>query len=186
MKKMLLTTFLFCAIATIQQSKAQVRFNVNVNIGARPNWGIPGNYAGDYYYLPEIDTYYDIPRRSFVYLQGNNWVFSASLPYMYRDYDLYRGYKVMVNEPRPYLRANFYRNRYSQYYNTYRRPAVIVQYPGNRYGRDMRDDRNYRDRDDHFRGNDRNDRGREYERDDRNERGRDHDNGGGRERRGRG
>lgn len=175
MKKILFTTLLFSAIVSFQQSKAQVRFNVNVNIGNRPNWGVPGNYAGDYYYLPEIDAYYDIPRRSFVYLQGNNWVFSTSLPFMYRDYDLYHGYKVVVNEPRPYLHAGFYRNRYSQYYNTFRRPSVIEQYPGNRYGRD---DRDYRDRDDHYQRFDRDDR------DDREDRGRgnDHDHG----RRGRG
>ncbi len=172
MKKLLLTTLLFSAIVSFQNANAQVRLNVNVNIGARPSWGIPGNYAGDYYYLPEIDTYYDIPRREFVYLQGNHWVFSASLPLGYRDYDLYRGYKVVVNEPRPYLRGNFYRTRYSQYYNTYRRPAVIVQYPGRAYGHDYHNDRIYRDRDDQYRRND-HDRRDDHDRDgNRNHRGR--------------
>lgn len=143
MKKLLLTTamvmgaFLFNA-----ESKAQVSVGLNVTIG-RPSWGVPGNYAGDYYYMPEIDTYYDIPHRQFIYLQGNNWVFASSLPYAYRNYDLNRGYKVVVNEPRPYLRGGFYRSRYVNYYNNYHRNNIIV--------RDRRiEDRNHNGRDDRF------------------------------------
>ena len=183
------------ALLFMNETKAQVRFNVNVNIGARPNWGLAGNYAGDYYYLPEIDTYYDIPHRQFIYLDGGNWIFASELPYMYRDYDLYRGFKVVVNEPRPYLNCNVYRSRYSNYYNTYRRPVIIDQRQASTYGRfdndrytPGRNDRYYDARrgNEHFDRNDRNDR---YDRDhndrddhhDRgrgNERGRDNDRGG--------
>lgn len=159
------------------ETKAQVRIGVNVNIGTRPSWGMPGNYAGDYYYMPEIDVYYDIPRRQFIYLQGTNWVFANELPYMYRGYDLNRGYKVVINEPRPYLRGNIYRSRYNNYYENYhRRNTVIMGRNNGRFdndrnnnGRDDRfdrgrdNDRNNNGRDDRFekgRGNDRDDRGR--------------------------
>jgi hypothetical protein len=146
-----------------------VRIGVNLNIGTRPSWGLPGNYAGDYYYMPEIDTYYDIPHRQFIYLQGRNWVFANELPYMYRGYDLNRGYKVLINEPRPYLRGNVYRARYNNYYDNYHRRMVTQ----GRYD----NDRNNNGRDDRFekgRGNDRNDhdRGRGNDRNDHDDRGR--------------
>jgi hypothetical protein len=166
MKKLLLTTMVVTgALLFTSESKAQVRIGVNVNIGTRPSWGLPGNHAGDYYYMPEIDTYYDIPHRQFIYLQGNNWVFASELPNWYRGYDLNRGYKVMVNEPRPYLRGNVYRSRYSNYYDNYHRKNVIVRgrdNDRNNNGRDDRFDKRF-DNDDRFeksRGNDRDDRGR--------------------------
>ncbi|MES2004252.1 MAG: hypothetical protein V4450_07010 [Bacteroidota bacterium] len=190
MKKLLLTTFAIVAFLSYTETKAQVHVNLNVNIGSRPNWGLPGNYAGNYYYLPEIDTYYDIAQRQFVYFDGRDWAFSYELPYAYRDYDLYGGYKVVINEPRPYLNCNVYRTRYSNYYNTYRRPAMVARGPVYRIG----DDRNARgwndDRFDRRRESDRDNRySREdndrRERDDRG-RGNDHDNGHGWGRRGRG
>lgn len=181
MKKLLLTSLILVATLATQETNAQVRVNLNVNIG-RPAWGLPGNYTGDYYYLPEIDTYYDIPRRQFIYFDAGNWVFAAELPYSYRGYDLYRGYKVVINEPRPYLHCDVYRTRYNPYYNTYRRPAVVVQrpvYPPVRYEIDRYHSggRNYRIRDDDRRRDDyrddHDDRGRGNGRD----RDRDHDRG---------
>lgn len=64
----------------------------------------------DYYYLPDIQAYYYVPQRQFIYQEGGRWVFAASLPDRCRSYDLYRGYKVVVNEPRPYLRNDVYRD----------------------------------------------------------------------------
>ncbi|MES2371329.1 MAG: hypothetical protein V4557_02035 [Bacteroidota bacterium] len=166
MKKLLLTTAVVMgALLFNNETKAQVRIGVNVNIGTRPSWGLPGNYAGDYYYMPEIDTYYDIRHRQFIYLQGRNWVFANELPYMYRGYDLNRGYKVMINEPRPYLRGDVYRSKYGKYYDDYHRRNQSV------WGRND-NDRNNNGRDDRFekgRDNDRNDhdRGRGNDRDDR-------------------
>jgi hypothetical protein len=55
-------------------------------------------------------------------------VFASSLPYAYRNYDLNRGYKVVVNEPRPYLRGNVYRTKYSNYYNNYQRQNIVQWY----------------------------------------------------------
>ncbi len=158
MKKLLLTSLIVGAFLVAEQTEAQVRVNLNVNIGPRPAWGLPGTYAGDYYYLPEIDTYYDIPRGQFIYFNGGNWVFAAELPYMYRSYDLYRGYKVVINEPRPYLHCDVYRNRYSNYYNNYRRQVIYTPqpvYPRNRYEIDRYNSGSrgyYRDRDDERRG----------------------------------
>jgi hypothetical protein len=48
---------------------AQVR--VNINIGSQPVWGPVGYDHVDYYYLPDIETYYYVPTRQFVYF--NKW-----------------------------------------------------------------------------------------------------------------
>jgi hypothetical protein len=182
MKKFLLTTtMVLSAFLFTSGTKAQVRFGLSVNIGNTPSWGLQGNYAGDYYYMPEIDTYYDIPHRQFIYNQGNDWVSASQLPMQYRNYDLNRGYKVAVNGYKPYLQNNVYRQKYSSYYNNYQRDHGFGQRQGgfnnnhfdNNRGRDdrfdnRRDDRNDRgrgngwnDRNDKGRGNDRNDHGRD-------------------------
>ena len=127
MKKYLLTILVVTAFFFSSDLTSQVRVNLNVNLGVRPTWGLPGNYSGDYYYLPEIDSYYDIPRHQFIYFDGFGWVFASALPYQFRDYDLYNGYKVVINEPRPYLNNQMYRQRYSRYYNTYQRPVIYSQ-----------------------------------------------------------
>jgi hypothetical protein len=94
-------------------SKAQV--SVNVNIGSQPMWGPAGYSSVDYYYLPDIECYYYVPRQQFVYLSGPSWVFSASLPARYRGYDLYGGYKVVCEGPRPYMHYREHRVSYARY-----------------------------------------------------------------------
>jgi len=94
---------------------ATAQVSVNVNIGNQPAWGPVGHGRADYYYLPDIDSYYYVPNRQFIYQEGRDWVFATGLPYRYRNYDLYRGYKVVVNEPRPYLRHKMYRQQYGHY-----------------------------------------------------------------------
>jgi hypothetical protein len=99
--------------ASVFSSKAQV--SVNVNIGAQPMWGPAGYASVDYYYLPDIECYYYVPRRQFVYLSGPNWVFSYNLPARYRGYDLYGGYKVVCDGPRPYRHFSHDRVAYARY-----------------------------------------------------------------------
>ncbi|HQS04855.1 MAG TPA: hypothetical protein PLT16_04385, partial [Daejeonella sp.] len=75
--------------------KAQVR--VNINLGAQPEWGPTGYNHVDYYYLPDIETYYYVPKRQFIYLENGRWLFMSALPSRYRGYDLNNGYKVVIN-----------------------------------------------------------------------------------------
>lgn len=171
MKKLILPTVLFAAVLLSAHAEAQVRLNVNVNIG-RPAWGLPGDYAGDYYYLPEIDTYYDIPHRQFIYLSDGRWMIAASLPGMYSDYDLYGGYKVAINEARPWYRCDYYRDRYRDHYMTYRRPVVVDnRYPAYYGGDRDRYDYGGKWKDKFYNGHD----NRKWDRGDRDD---DHDRGG--------
>ena len=106
---------LLISLGYARDTQAQLRLHVNLNIGSQPDWGPSGYNYAEYYYLPDIETYYYVPTRQFIYLSGRNWVFSYSLPPMYRDYDVYRGYKIVINEDRPYLQHNIYRSRYFEY-----------------------------------------------------------------------
>lgn len=93
-------------------SAAKAQVSVNVNIGAQPAWGPAGYNHVDYYYLPEVETYYYVPTRTFIYMNGSRWVKTKHLPARHRGYDLHRGRKVVINAPRPYMRHENYRSQY--------------------------------------------------------------------------
>lgn len=118
MKKFILVALVASAAAIYQPAKAQVSLNINVDL--QPNWGPRGYDHVDYYYLPEIQSYYYVPSRQFIYLERNRWVHRKSLPSRYRNYNLYQGRKVIVNEPRPYLKHRDYDSRHS--YKSYSKP----------------------------------------------------------------
>jgi len=50
----------------MKETKAQVRVGRNSNMAMQPSQGY---YPANYYYFPEIDTYYDIPNRRFIYFE---------------------------------------------------------------------------------------------------------------------
>jgi hypothetical protein len=95
--------------------KAQVHLNFSVNISSQPVWGPVGYDRVQYYYLPGIDAYYNVPRREFIYRERGRWITSRYLPYRYRNYNLYRGYKVVINEDKPYLHDREYRQKYGSF-----------------------------------------------------------------------
>lgn len=137
MKKLLtLALVVFCL--SHQQAGAQVRLGFSVNIGSQPDWGPTGYDHVDYYYLPDVDAYYNVSNKQFTYMEGNRWVTRTSLPGRYRNYDLYNGYKVVVNEKNPWNRASYYRNNYSKYKNWRGQRQTAI--------RDSRDDKYRRGR----------------------------------------
>lgn len=115
MKKVVMAAgLLFGGIAVAEKAEAQVRVGVNINIGQQPSWRTPGHDYVEYYYLPDIESYYYVPRRQFIYLSNGRWVFSASLPSRYRHYDLYAGHKIVVNRPNAYYYFDQDRRRYGK------------------------------------------------------------------------
>src|ERR1043165_9793394 len=77
-------------------AKAQV--SVNVNIGSPPLWGPVGYSEVQYYYLPDVEAYYDVQTEMFIYYGGGAWIRRSYLPTRYRYYDLYSGYKVVLTD----------------------------------------------------------------------------------------
>ena len=129
MKKIIVLALLSTGIFYAKNTCGQVRVSVNVNIGSQPQWGPVGYDHVDYYYMPDIDVYYSVPRQQFVYADGDRWVFAAALPERYRNYDMYRGYKVVVNDPEPYRHCEVYRERYGRYKDNYGQQVVIRDHP---------------------------------------------------------
>lgn len=112
MKKLIFClTLLFAGFA--YNGNAQVSFQLN--IGSQPLWGPTGYDYVRYYYIPDIDAYYDVSAQQYVYYNNGSWGRYSSLPPRYRNFDLYRAHKVVINDPNPWTYHNSYRNRYSRY-----------------------------------------------------------------------
>jgi hypothetical protein len=95
MKTLKLISFI-AALFLINALQAQV--SVNVNLGAPPLWGPVGYSEAQYYYLPEVESYYDVRNARFIYYERGAWVHRRYLPVQYRSYDLYGGYKVVMTD----------------------------------------------------------------------------------------
>jgi len=131
MKSVMFIAAFVISVFTVNKVHAQV--NVNINIAQQPVWGPTGYDHVDYYYLPDIDIYYNVPKHQYVYLQDNKWVFRKSLPAKYKNYDFYKGYKVVVNEDKPYLHLDEHRKEYASFRNRHDQQVI----------RDSRDNRYY-------------------------------------------
>jgi hypothetical protein len=115
MKKLIFTAALIASCLSIQVASAQIGLRLNLNIGSQPDWGPVGYDHADYYYMPDVDAYYDVPAHQYVYFENNVWVHRANLPARYSNYNAYNGYKVVVNRPNPWLKHNYYRTTYASY-----------------------------------------------------------------------
>jgi hypothetical protein len=99
---------------------ASAQVSVNVNIGSPPAWGPSGYAETEYYYLPDVQAYYDIRASQFIYFGSGNWVRSRYLPRQYRNYDLYNGYKVVLNDYHGRTPYTYFKNHKSKYYKGYK------------------------------------------------------------------
>ena len=93
--------------------------SINVNLGLQPSWGPVGYSSVDYYYLPDIYTYYDVRNTKFIYQSNGAWIRSSYLPRQYRSYDLNSGYKVVMNNyhgSRPYYNYRYDKVKYYKGY----------------------------------------------------------------------
>jgi hypothetical protein len=124
MKKIILAAALLVGCSMYQKAEAQVSIRLGLNIGSQPDWGPVGYDHASYYYMPDVDAYYDVPNHQYIYLQNNIWIRGGSLPGRY-NFDPYNSYKVVINEPTPWRRAAVYRTRYARYQGN--RDQVIIR-----------------------------------------------------------
>jgi hypothetical protein len=71
------------------------------------------NSNNDYYYLPDVDAYYDVTAQCYYYNDGANWISAAYLPGEYGNYDWRNARRFEVRAPRPYLHDDIYRSRFN-------------------------------------------------------------------------
>jgi hypothetical protein len=137
MKTLKILTIGIMMLFASNSMNAQV--SINVNIGSQPSWGPAGYDYVDYYYLPDIQAYYDIRATQFIFLSRGHWVRSRYLPRQYRNYDLNHGYKVVLNDyhgSRPYANYRYDKVKYHKGYRGTPQRSI-----GNR-GNDHDDHRN--------------------------------------------
>jgi hypothetical protein len=146
--------FLLVANAT------QAQVSVNVNIGTPPAWGPSGYSEMEYYYLPDVEAYYDVRASQFIYFGGGRWVRATRLPRQYRNYDLYGGYKVVLNDYHGRTPYTYFDRHRVKYYKGYHGAPQRPYRPRPVYGyndrHDHRDDRRHDNR--HHDKHDRHDR----------------------------
>lgn len=110
---------LLAALLIVVSGSVQAQVSVNVNIGTPPAWGPAGYNEVRYYYLPDIETYYDVSTSEYIYLTNGRWVRTVSVPTPYRTYNFYNGYKVVMTDyrgPAPYTYYKSYKVKYPKGY----------------------------------------------------------------------
>jgi hypothetical protein len=111
---------LFTGAFLLSTKSANSQAVVAVNVGTPPPWGPVGYSNTRYYYIPDVESYYDVHTSRFIYMQpAGTWVHRKSLPAQYRNYDLYNGYKVVMidyNGNAPYSNFKEYRVKYAKGY----------------------------------------------------------------------
>ena len=120
------------ALFLISSVNAQV--SVNINIGSPPQWGPVGYTDVRYYYLPDIEAYYDVESSVFIYFGDGVWLRRTYLPSRYSNYDLYYGYKVVMTDYHgntPYIHFNQHKIKYAKGYRG-KAQKSIGQKPNNK------------------------------------------------------
>jgi len=129
-KLAILSTIAISGLFYTNSVKAQVSIHLGINIPARPVY-VPAprpvvveeapvydddvSYDDDYYYLPEVEAYYSVPRHCYYYNDGNAWITAAYLPGAYRNYNWRTAVRYEVRASRPYLHHDIYRSRWGGY-----------------------------------------------------------------------
>ncbi len=115
---LLLTMCFALSLASFTPAAAQVKVNININIDKQPSWGPSGYDYAEFYFIPELNIYYDVANALFYYLSGNSWIGAKYLPVKYKKYDLSSMYKVVMNGvSQPWLDNKKHKKTYKNYIN---------------------------------------------------------------------
>ncbi len=101
-----------------------MRREVGVNINNQPIWGPEGYDRADYYYIPDIDSYYSVSEHQYIYRDGSAWRHGVTLPSTYSGYDPYHSYKVVINENTPYQNHDSHQTKYSTFKGKKDQPVI--------------------------------------------------------------
>jgi len=154
-------------IALFIASSMQGQISVSLHLGTPPQWGPAGYSEARYYYLPDVEAYYDIQASRFIYFDGRSWVHRSYLPNRYRNYDLYNGYKVVMTDyhgNRPYTHFRTYKQKYAKGYRGHsqrnigvrpdRRNTNVVQHSNSRSNKNATHGNNKSNKQGHDKGHD--------------------------------
>jgi hypothetical protein len=124
--------FLFCAVVCAGIVFSSINCagtrtmdgSVGVNITDQPVWGPTGYDHADYYYIPDIDSYYSVSDHQYIYKDGSTWKHAAALPASYGSFDPYTSYKVVINKDKPYQNNDTHKTQYSNFKGVKDQPTI--------------------------------------------------------------
>ncbi len=110
--------FIFSLLGLSTPAIAQrAEFQVNINL---PSWAPYYEHANlvRYYYLPDIECYYDLRNREFIYMEDGEWMFGRSLPPIYSWFDLASCFVVALDTRvlEPWRHFHYYVAHYPRFY----------------------------------------------------------------------
>jgi len=110
-------TLLFVALFTGCDLYTYVTPSTEVSY-ANPTWAPPYYQGVRYYYLPDIESYYDMSTGEFVYLNDGQWSYSQGLPDIYSGYDISNCFTVALDYTiyQPWMHHHYYVSHYPRYY----------------------------------------------------------------------
>lgn len=99
-------------VALAASPAAQAQVNININAAPAPSWGPALPAGAQYYYLPTVGGFYDVPARQYVVSRNGQWVRTNTLA----------GYPVGSLQPvvvdyvgaQPWVRYETYRVKYGK------------------------------------------------------------------------
>jgi hypothetical protein len=167
MKKLAILSAIALSGLIYNTADAQLRIHLGLNFGVRPvvyqqapvvvqeqpvydDQPVVYNDSNDddYYYLPDVNAYYDVNQECYYYNDGDNWISAVYLPGSYRNYDWRSGRRYEIRGNRPYMHNDVYMSRYNG-----REIAEWRHFNhDNRYGGGYRNDDHFNR--DAYRGND--------------------------------
>ncbi|MGI4749714.1 MAG: hypothetical protein ACRYFB_03680 [Janthinobacterium lividum] len=116
MKKLIFLSALITSSFFVKTADAQIGVHFNINLGLRPVYAPappPPPVDDNYYYLPDAEAYYSVPEHAYYYQNEGRWISSPQLAGRFHDYDYSRMRHYAINEPRPYLRNDYYRDHFN-------------------------------------------------------------------------
>jgi hypothetical protein len=113
-----LLAFVFGAFAMLAAPAAHAQVSINAQFG-HPAWGPAAPAGAQYYYVPEIDGYYDLAARNYLVQRNGRWTPVANV----QGYNPASFHPVVVDYRgrQPWAQ---YRDHHARYY---RRPVVVQQ-----------------------------------------------------------
>jgi hypothetical protein len=111
-------------LITMFTLQANAQLSVSLNLSSRPQYHNRYVNESRYYFLPEIEAYFDIQANLYIFNSPRGWVRSAYLPEYCRNYNINRGQRIALTYigNTPFVDFNFHKQKYC-----------------------CKDDRNYRD-----------------------------------------
>jgi hypothetical protein len=125
--------FIFVIVAgSLMCKTTTAQISIRANIGFQPSYQSSQGYdQDDYFYLPDIEAYYNLGSQMYYYQNYGRWVCTSYLPSRYGNYNYSNLRRYSIRSSRPYMRNNEYRNMYYRQARNYNQQAAR----DNNYGR---------------------------------------------------